>query len=107
MKILLGFAFGHRGQEPGLSNEDMGSYAAANWSEWGYHSLQKEIAQVVERLGLFPEHVVGGGGLAPGSILRKLFVCSLTMFSRKGLFFLQLSMTCFAIRPIGRVVSGF
>ena len=63
MKVLLGFAFGHRGPEPGLSNEDMGSYAGAHWSEWGYHSLQHEIAQVTERSGFYPEHITGEGGL--------------------------------------------
>ncbi len=64
-KVLLGFAFGHRGQEPGLSNEDMGSYAVANWSKWQFHSLQYEIAQVVERFGFKAEHIVGEGGLGP------------------------------------------
>lgn len=64
-RVLLGFAFGHRGQEPGLSNEDMGSYAVANWSEWAYHLLQYEIAQVVERFSFEPEHVVGKGEFGP------------------------------------------
>ena len=60
---MLGFAIGHRGQEPGLSNEDMGFYAAANWSEWNCHLLQYEIAQVVRRVGFKAEHIAGEGGL--------------------------------------------
>lgn len=58
MKVLLGFAYGHRGQEPGLSNEDMARYAVDHWSEYDCHSFQGEIALASQRLGFTPEHEV-------------------------------------------------
>ena len=62
-RVLLGFAFGHRGPEAGISNMDMAAYAIVDWNKWQYRSLQREIAQAAEQLGFVPEHVTGEGGL--------------------------------------------
>jgi len=83
-KVLLGFAFGHRGPEPGLSNEDMGSHAVTHWNEWQFHSIQREIAQVTERLGFEPEHTTGEGGLGQWYHTQELVHLQLDALESRG-----------------------
>lgn len=59
-KVLLGFAWGHRNGEPGLSNEDMADYAVEHWDEYVHHSFQTEIAKAVRRQGQEPDHQIVG-----------------------------------------------
>lgn len=59
--ILLGFAFGHRGKEPGLSNkalaESILKHLAATNSDV-IVSVQWEIGTVLRKLGIEPNHEV-------------------------------------------------
>jgi len=62
-RVLLGFAWGHRSGEPGLSNEDMAQYAVAHWDEYVHHSFQIEIAKAVRRMDRVPDHEIVGFAL--------------------------------------------
>ncbi len=55
-RVVLGFSFGHRGQEPGLSNEALAK-AIKEFSP-NIISLQWEIGKALKRLGVNPDHEV-------------------------------------------------
>lgn len=55
-RVVLGFSFGHRGQEPGLSNEAIAK-AIKEFSP-DVISLQWEIGKALKRLGVSPDHEV-------------------------------------------------
>ncbi len=56
MKIVLGFSFGHRGQEPGLSNEAIAE--AIQQFKPDIISTQWEIGKALRKLDIIPEHEV-------------------------------------------------
>lgn len=56
MKVVLGFSFGHRGQEPGISNEAI-ARAIRDFAP-DIISAQWEIGKALKRLGVNPAHQV-------------------------------------------------
>lgn len=56
MKIVFGFSFGHRGQEPGISNEAI-ARAIRDFAP-DIISVQWEIGKALRRLGVSPDHEV-------------------------------------------------
>ena len=56
MKVVLGFSFGHRGQEPGISNEAI-ARAIRDFAP-DIISVQWEIGKALRRLGVSPDHEV-------------------------------------------------
>lgn len=56
MKVVLGFSFGHRGQEPGISNKAIAK-AIRNFTP-DVISVQWEIGESLKRLEINPHHEI-------------------------------------------------
>lgn len=58
MKVVLGFSFGHRGTEPGISNEAMATVIQKLMPVPDIISVQWEIGKALKQLGITPQHEV-------------------------------------------------